>query len=171
MSEGQSSPYPVRLDIDYPRRLSRWLIFVKWILVIPHFIVLSFFWLAAALATLAAFAVIVFTRRYPANLFAFVVEVQQWTNRVLAYLLLLRDEYPPFTIPAAARVGGPLLIIVTGVVGSLALFSAAMVAGILGLALAVDEIRPDLIACERLPPGEEYLIQTGYGPTTCLSAR
>lgn len=88
---------PVRFDIDYPERLSRLLIFVKWLLAIPHFIVLYFLTLIAELFIFIAFFAILFTRRFPRGLFNFVVNWLRWQANVNAYAGLLRDEYPPFS--------------------------------------------------------------------------
>ena len=94
----------VHLDYDYPdasRDLNRWLPLVKWLLAIPHFVVLAFLWIAAVLAVVVAWFAIVFTGRYPKSVFAFVEGVLRWTQRVVAYaVLLVTDEYPPFTLAA-----------------------------------------------------------------------
>ncbi len=89
--------YPLRYDVEYPEKLSRWLIFVKWLLAIPHFIILWALIYAAEVVTFIAFFAILFTRRYPRGLFDFVVNVNRWSANVLAYTGLFRDEYPPFS--------------------------------------------------------------------------
>jgi hypothetical protein len=94
--------YPVRFEVDYPERLSRGLIFVKWLLAIPHFIVLYVLGIAIAVVLLIVFFAILFTKRYPRGLFDFVVMVQRWSRNVTVYASLLRDEYPPFSGDAAA---------------------------------------------------------------------
>ena len=92
----------VHLEIDYPdveRALNRWLPLVKWLLAIPHYIVLAVLWLIASLAVVVAWFAILFTGRYPRGLFAFVVGVGRWTLRVGAYaFLLVTDRYPPFSL-------------------------------------------------------------------------
>ena len=92
----------VRLDYDYPnvpRDLNRWLPLVKWLLAVPHYIVLAFLWLAAAVAVVIAWFAILFTGRYPRGLFDFVEGVLRWTQRVTAYaFLLVTDRYPPFRL-------------------------------------------------------------------------
>jgi hypothetical protein len=94
----------VHLDYEYPdapRDLNRWLPLVKWLLVVPHFIVLVFLWIAALFAVVAAWFAIVFTGRYPHGIFNFVEGVLRWTQRVVAYaFLLVTDRYPPFSLTA-----------------------------------------------------------------------
>jgi hypothetical protein len=91
------SGYPLRVDVEYPESLSRWLIFVKWLLAIPHLIVLYLLGLIAELFLLIAFFSILFTKRFPRGLFDFIVNVYRWNANVLAYAGLLRDDYPPFS--------------------------------------------------------------------------
>lgn len=91
----------VHLNLDYPdaRRLNRWLPLVKWLLAIPHYIVLFFLVIGALVAVIVAWFAIIFTGRYPENLFRYVVGVIRWSNRVTAYaFLLVTDEYPPFQL-------------------------------------------------------------------------
>lgn len=89
--------YPVTYDIEYPGELSRWLIFVKWLLAIPHLIVLYGLNVAANVLMFIAFFAILFTKRYPQELFGFVVNINRWSANVYAYAFLMRDEYPPFS--------------------------------------------------------------------------
>ncbi len=92
----------VTLDFEYPdveRDLNRWLPLVKWLLAIPHYILLSFLLIAAILTLVAAWFAILFTGRYPRGLFDFVVGVSRWWYRVYAYAFLLTtDKYPPFSL-------------------------------------------------------------------------
>ena len=90
--------YPLRYDVEYPEELPRWLIFVKWLLAIPHFIVLFFLYIAASVAWVIAWFAILFTKRFPRGLFDFIVGVVRWQYRVNAYTSLMRDEYPPFSL-------------------------------------------------------------------------
>jgi hypothetical protein len=125
--------YPARLRVEYPERLSRGLVLVKWwLLAIPQYIVLGIFlgssgyvasrtepwgWgiqggLITALVIFAGVALL-FTARYPHGLFDFVLGLDRWVARVAAYVLLMRDEYPPFRLDQggsdeAAAVDGPL---------------------------------------------------------------
>lgn len=94
----ESDKYLVTYDVEYPERLSRWLIFVKWLLAIPHIIVLILLAIVAAVVHFIAFFAILFTKQYPESLFRFVVGVQRWGLRVNAYVYLMRDEYPPFSM-------------------------------------------------------------------------
>jgi hypothetical protein len=92
----------VRLDFPYPdaqNGLNRWLPIVKWLLAIPHYIVLFFLWIAAIVCVICAWFAILFTGRYPRGLFDFVLGVMRWGNRVIGYAFaLVTDEYPPFRL-------------------------------------------------------------------------
>jgi hypothetical protein len=92
----------VHLEIDYPdveRDLNRWLPIVKWLLALPHYIVLVLLGLLAVLAVVSAWFLILLTGRYPRALFDFVVGVWRWALRVGAYaFLLVTDRYPPFSL-------------------------------------------------------------------------
>jgi uncharacterized protein DUF4389 len=100
MAMDSQSGYPVRLDIPYPESLSRWLIFVKWLLVIPHLIILTALGIALWVTTIIAFFSILITTKYPEGLFKFAVGVTRWSENATAYMFLLRDEYPPFSMDA-----------------------------------------------------------------------
>ncbi|MFC1987301.1 DUF4389 domain-containing protein [Chloroflexota bacterium] len=92
----------VHIEIPYPdakTQLNRWLPLVKWLLAIPHYIILFFLWIAAIVCVVIAWFAILFTGRYPKGLFDFVVGVTRWSLRVDAYVLLLvTDHYPPFAL-------------------------------------------------------------------------
>ena len=94
----------VKLELEYPdarEGLNRWLPLVKWLLAIPHYVVLFFLYIGAILAVIAAWFAILFTGRYPRGLFDYVVGVMRWSNRVSAYaFVLVTDEYPPFRLAA-----------------------------------------------------------------------
>jgi uncharacterized protein DUF4389 len=114
--------YPAHLDVAYPERLSRGLIFVKWLLAIPHYLVLAVFvggglWLTTrsgaedgwnddwsaggglvGLLVLIAAIVLLFTGRYPKPLYDFVLGMDRWALRVAAYTALMTDRYPPFRL-------------------------------------------------------------------------
>jgi hypothetical protein len=87
----------VRLELPEPTGLNRWLPLVKWLLAIPHYIVLFFLYIGALFVLIAAWFAILFTGRYPRGLFDYVVGVGRWHNRVTAYaFILVTDRYPPF---------------------------------------------------------------------------
>ena len=92
----------VHLDIPFPdaeQDLSRWLPVIKWLLALPHYVVLFILVLAAILAVIAAWIAILFTARYPRELFDFVEGVMRWHNRVMGYaFILVTDRYPPFSL-------------------------------------------------------------------------
>jgi Domain of unknown function (DUF4389) len=92
----------VHLDYPYPdaqRDLNRWLPLVKWLLAIPHYVVLFFLWIAALVVVIVAWFAILFTGRYHRGMFDFVEGVIRWHNRVIAYAwVLVTDRYPPFRL-------------------------------------------------------------------------
>ena len=92
----------VHLEIDYPdveQDLNRWLPLVKWLLAIPHYIVLAFLAIGGIFVWIIAWFAILFTGRYPRPLFDYMVGVGRWALRVQAYaFLLVTDRYPPFSL-------------------------------------------------------------------------
>ena len=95
------APQSVRLDVPYPDgpALNRWLPLVKWLLAIPHYVVLFFLYIGALFAVIAAWFAILFTGRFPRAIFDYLVGVGRWTNRVTAYaFVLVTDQYPPFQL-------------------------------------------------------------------------
>ena len=97
-----SSSAPIRLTGHLDDGLSRWLWLVKWVLIIPHLIVLAVLWVGVGVVWIIAWFAIVFTGRYPRSLFGYTVGVMRWTWRVgfYSYAALGTDRYPPFSFEA-----------------------------------------------------------------------
>ena len=97
------APYPVTVEGVLDPGLSRWVWLVKWILAIPHFIVLAFLWVVLIILTVVAFFAILFTGRYPRGIFDFNVGVLRWSWRVgyYSHSALGTDQYPPFSLKPA----------------------------------------------------------------------
>jgi hypothetical protein len=94
------TPYPARLDGELDPAMGRWLWLVKWLLAIPHLVVLFFLWFALTVLTVVAGFAILFTGRYPRAIFDFNVGVMRWSWRVnfYAFNVLATDKYPPFSL-------------------------------------------------------------------------
>jgi Domain of unknown function (DUF4389) len=90
--------YPLRLDIDHQEQYSRFMPLVKWLLVIPHYIVLIVLWIGAFFVIVVSWFAVLITGRYPRGLWNYMVGVARWTTRVTSYHYLMVDPYPPFSL-------------------------------------------------------------------------
>ena len=107
--------YPLALIIERAERQSRFRLFIRIFAIMPNYIVLYFVQVAWFFTTIVAWFAILITGRYPRGLFNFAVGVIRWSQRQLAYLLLLRDEYPPYSLKADARPGNEVVSVIIGV--------------------------------------------------------
>lgn len=94
---GFDGEYPVHLDLQYPTQLNRWMVLIKWLLAIPHYIALYVLQIIAQVITIIAWFAILFTGKYPRSMFDFIVGYSRWNARVSSYTLLMTDDYPPFS--------------------------------------------------------------------------
>ncbi|WP_435060248.1 DUF4389 domain-containing protein [Streptomyces sp. bgisy060] len=100
LKDSHGTPYPLTVEASLDPRLTRWMWLVKWLLAIPHYVVLAFLWVGFFVVTVIAFFAILFTGRYPRPLFDFNLGVLRWSARVHYYALTVAgtDRYPPFTL-------------------------------------------------------------------------
>src|SRR5438132_921495 len=98
MAAMAEAPYPVSLEPDAPLEVARWRPLVHWLLAVPHYIVLLFLLVGAAVASIIGFFAVLVTGQWPEGLRQFIVGVHRWAYRVQAYVFLLTDVYPPFRL-------------------------------------------------------------------------
>jgi hypothetical protein len=98
MEDQDPGTEPARLSAQPAERLSRGLIFVKWLLAFPHYVILLFLYIAVYFVWIIAFFAVIFTGSWPKGMRDFVVGTTRWSARVSAYILLMTDKYPPFTL-------------------------------------------------------------------------
>jgi Domain of unknown function (DUF4389) len=89
---------PATLSAEPAPKLSRGLIFIKWLLALPHYIVLLFLYIGVYVVAIIAFFAVLITGAWPAGMRNYVVGVNRWATRVSAYILLMTDQYPPFSL-------------------------------------------------------------------------
>jgi len=97
VATGNVPDYPLRLDVEYPEQLNRWLVLVKLLLAIPHILIVQALLVVAFVVQIIAFFAILFTTKFPRELFEFVENIYRWQANLFAYVGLMRDEYPPFS--------------------------------------------------------------------------
>ena len=89
---------PASVDVEDPVEMNRWLVLVKWLLAIPHYIVLAFLYIALWFVLLITFFAVLFTGKWPEGMRTFTIGVMRWLTRVNGYVLFLTDAYPPFSL-------------------------------------------------------------------------
>ena len=104
MASASMSGYPVSFDVEYPEAPNRWLILVRWLLAVPHLIVLYFLGIIISVIWVVSFFTILIGRTYPESLYKFAVGTLRWNQNVMAYVLV-RDAYPPFSMNEDAYEG------------------------------------------------------------------
>jgi hypothetical protein len=97
---GDDDGYPARLGMEEPQERDRLTVFLRLLLALPHLLLLGLIGVLWSFTTAVAWVLILVTGRYPETLYGFALGALAWTTRVEAYVLLLRDEYPPFTLRA-----------------------------------------------------------------------
>jgi len=133
--------YPLDLHIPRAERQSRFRLFIRAFAIVPNWIVFYFVQLASSFTTIISWFAILFTGRYPRGLFKFEVGVLRWQQRQLAYITLLCDEYPPYSINADARPGNEVVSAIIGL-PLLAVFAALLVLPFAGLLRSGEDIVP-----------------------------
>jgi hypothetical protein len=89
--------YPAVLQVEYPENLNRWMVLIKWLLGIPHYIIVYILTLIGYVLWIISFFAILFTGKHPSGLFNYHVGRLRWNERMMQYFLLVTDKYPPFS--------------------------------------------------------------------------
>jgi hypothetical protein len=98
MSETDPGNDALGLSIDRPAKVNRWLPLVKWLLAVPHYIMLVIYGVGVIVVAIITFFAVLFTGRYPSGMRDYVVKVFRYAERVSAYIMFMRDEYPKFSL-------------------------------------------------------------------------
>jgi len=132
--------YPIRFDVQYPERLSRWKVLIwKAITSIPHFLVLAFLSIGAFFVVIFAWFAILVTGRFPRGLHTYVAGVIRWSVRVQAYFLSLTDDYPPFSFAADAGPASREMYMMSSIAGGL-LAVGLVAVGVAAIALTRETV-------------------------------
>ena len=156
--------HPIRYDVDYPERVSRWRLVVwKFITSIAHGIVLAVLFLGVIAAVVIAWFAILLTGRFPSGLHGYVAGVARWSSRVGAYVNSLTDEFPPFSLSQDAGPGAKRLLVISAAVGVL------VTAGVIAIpinGLFIDEesrltVSYGRLRLDELPGADTLLVADG----------
>lgn len=98
-----SGGYPVDVDAQLLPEYSRFMPLIKWLILLPHYVVLLFLGIGAMFVAFIAFFATLFTAKYPEGMWNYMVGVHRWAMRVMAYQMLISDNYPPFTLEETAE--------------------------------------------------------------------
>jgi hypothetical protein len=154
--------YPIRYEIDYPDRLSRWKVLVwKAITSVPHLIVLALLSLTLIVVVFIAWVAILITGKYPRGLHTYVVGVLRWSARVQGYLYSLTDEFPPFSMRADAGAGERDSYIISAVVGVIVI--AAVTAGVVAAFVIGGQPKRVELTYQDLLSGQDIETQVEVG--------
>ena len=146
--------HPVRYDVQYPEKPSRWKVLVwKFITSLPHWVVLFFLYIGAFFAVVIAWFAILITGHYPKGLHGYVVGVGRWSARVHAYFISLTDEYPPFSLSSNAGAAGGDTYVISSVIG--VLLFVALIGGIVASAVIMPGTKRVSVSYSALLSGRD----------------
>lgn len=162
--------YPIRFNAEYPERVSRWKVIIwKFVTALPHVVVLIFLWIGALVSVVIGWFAVLFTGSFPKGLHGYIVGVGRWYLRVEAYVLSLRDEYPPFSLSGDAGAAGKDTYVVGAVIGWL--LAAAAVAGIIVAAVVMPGAKRVSVNYAALKAGNgSATVTVGKTDATLVSA-